>query len=208
MALGGIADQAVLDAVQRVALREHRFVQHLHVGLGERAAGILHLLNGSFHAGRVEMDMRIGGRTGQHAIEVVGELGHFHQSLPAAGGAAVPIRVLRALAIVGLDQSLRLDDRFVYRAPAEIDDLFRMPESEHAVAALMAGVGGSGGISIAQRRGHLREADDAGPAAIAHHFEFAIPIFDGQPQFHLDVGVGGGPQRGGDAAMGWEHLRA
>ena len=54
-------------------------------------------------------------------------------------------------AVVGLDESFGLDDGFVHRAPAEIDDFFRMAEREHAVAALMTGVGGSGGVSIAQR---------------------------------------------------------
>jgi len=84
VALGGIADEPVLHAVQRVTLREHRFVQHLYVGLGQRATRVLHLLDGPFHAGCVEMDVRIGGRPGQHAVEVVRELGHFYQSLPAA----------------------------------------------------------------------------------------------------------------------------
>src|ERR1700689_4107796 len=118
------------------------------------------------------MDMRIGGRAGHHAIEVIRKLCHLNQSLTASGRAAVPVGVLRALAIVGLNESFRLDYRVVYRAPSEVHNLFRMPQSEHAVAALMAGVGGSGGVPIAHRSRHLREADNAGPAAIADHLEF------------------------------------
>ena len=163
--------------------------------------------DGSFHAGRVQMNVRIRGRAGYHAVEIVRKLGHFHQRLPAAGGAAVPIRILRALAVIGLDQRLRLDHGLMDRAPAEIDDLLRMPEREHAVAAFVAGVGGGSGVAFAQRRGHLREADDAGPAAVAHHLELAVPVLDGQPQLHLDVGVRRRPQRRSHAAMGRQHLR-
>ena len=47
----------------------------------------------SLDAGRVQVDMWIGGSAGQHAVEIVGKLGHFHQRLPAARGAAVPIGI-------------------------------------------------------------------------------------------------------------------
>ena len=190
VALGGIADQAVLHAVQRIALGQDRFVQRLNIGLRKSAVRILHQLDGSLHARGVQMDVRIGGRAGQHAVEIVGEFGYFHQRLPAARGASVPIRIFGVLPVIGLDQRLRLHDGVVHRAPSEVDDLLRMAQREHPVAALVARVGGCGGVSFAQRRGHLREADDAGPSAVAHHFELAVPIFDGQPQLHLDVGIG------------------
>src|ERR1700730_12007851 len=135
------------------------------------------------------MDVRIRGRSREHAIEIVWELGYFYQSLPAAGRAAVPIGVLRACAVVGLDESLGFDHGFMHRARREIDNLLRVPQSEHTVAAFMAGVSGGSRITFAQPRRHLRKADDAGPASITHHLELPVPVLDWQPQFHLDVGV-------------------
>ena len=97
LALMRIADQAVFDAVERVALVEHRFVQRISTLAWVSGRVVLHYLDGAFDAGGVQMDVRIGGRSGDHAVEIVGKPGHFDQRLPAAGGAAVPIRILRRL---------------------------------------------------------------------------------------------------------------
>ncbi len=145
--------------------------------------------------------MRVRGRAGDDAVEVFGVAGHFHKGLPTAGGAAVPIGVLRAFAVVSGHNRFRCDDGVVYGAIAEVDDFFRMPEREHAVAAFVAGIGGRGCVAFLHGLRHGGVADHAGPSAVADDLDLAVPVF-GKPDFHFDVGIGGRLERGGDAAVG------
>ena len=74
-------------------------------------------------------------------------------------------------------------------APAEIDQLFRMTQGECTAAPDVAGIGGTGGVAVAQRFRQRRIADDAGPAAIPYGLIFLIPARGGQPNLDLDIGV-------------------
>src|SRR2546422_7628513 len=64
----------------------------------------------------------------------------------------------------------------------------------------MSGVGGGRRITAADRRRQRPIRYVSRPAAISVGFELAVPAGDGQPDFNLDLGVGGGPQCSRDAA--------
>src|SRR5579859_5816467 len=85
---------------------------------------------------------------------------------------------------------------------SEIDDFFRMVESKAAATADVAGVGGGRRVTIVQRLGHGGVADHSGPSAVADCLELSVPSRGGQPNFDLDVRVGGGGERRCDPAEG------
>src|SRR5690349_785808 len=98
MALFGIADDAVLHAVESVAGIHYCLMQRIHFGLGERRV-VLHQLESALHAGRVQVNMWIGRRAHGGSVEILGEFCDLDESLAAASGASVVIRVLGTLAI-------------------------------------------------------------------------------------------------------------
>ena len=70
----------------------------------------------------------------------------------------------------------------------------------------MPGVGVGGRIAplhrIDEAQGVAGVADASGPPSVAHPEELPVPARCRQPDFHLDVGIGAGRERGGDPAEG------
>src|SRR6185312_15325150 len=80
-----------------------------------------------------------------------------------------------------------------------------MADGEFGAAAFVAEVAHGGGVATAEAGGESGGADGAGPAAVAIGFVFPVPAGGGgEPDFHFDVGIGGGAQGGGYAAEGGE----
>jgi hypothetical protein len=63
----------------------------------------------------------------------------------------------------------------VNRAPAEIDDLFRMTLSELHIVTGMTRVGTGGGIAAPEGGGHRRIRNRALVSAVADTLELAVP---------------------------------
>ncbi len=152
------------------------------------------------------MGLVIGRRAGADRVEIAGIFLCLHQTLPAAGGASQPIRVLRVLAVIRLDQRLRFHHRLVHRTIGEVHQLLGMAQPPRPVSALVAGVRPGRGVAFAQRRPHIAETlDRSRHASVAHHLELAVPVFGGQPYFHVDVRIRGRRQRDRHAAVGRQH---
>src|SRR6185437_13175434 len=80
-----------------------------------------------------------------------------------------------------------------------------MADGEFGAAAFVAKVAHGGGVASAEAIGESGSADRAGPAAVAVGFVLTVPAGGvGEPDFHFDIGIGGGPERGGYAAEGGE----
>src|ERR1035438_675437 len=77
----------------------------------------------------------IGGRTGDDDIVVIREFLRFLETLPATGGAAIPVRQARSVAVKSFYDGLRFQRHFVLGAPAEVDQFLGMAKSECAAAA-------------------------------------------------------------------------
>ena len=104
------------------------------LSLDDSAAGFVRLEHpGDLHGPRRAAGPVEARRAGDDAVEVLGEALRRLHRLPPAGGAAVPVRELRARrrnrpAMI----FLAFDGHLVHRAPAEVDHLLRMPEREAA----------------------------------------------------------------------------
>src|SRR5262245_58749374 len=133
------------------------------------------------------MGPRVGLRTGDDAIEIIGITLCFCQSLTAAGRAAIPIGVLRAAAVKRLDYRLCLNSHFVFGSIREVDEFFRMTERKAPSSPNMSGIRRARGIATLQRLSHCRVADQSGPASITDRLKLAIPIRRRKPDFVLDV---------------------
>ena len=96
----------------------------------------------------------VGGSSGDDAVEVVGVALGFHEALLASGGAAFPVGALLRLAVEGGDDRFGFYGGLVLGAIAEVDDLFGMAEGEAGVGviAMVTGIGGGGGVSVADVR--------------------------------------------------------
>src|SRR6516162_8562885 len=97
-------------------------------------------------------------------------------------------------------------------APSKVSDFFGMAQCEHPVRSFVAGVGRRCRVAFAKGSWHLREAlNTAGPTAVAHHLELAVPVFGWKPKLHLDFGVSGRLQGCRNPAMRgqyqWSGLR-
>ncbi len=132
-------------------------------------------------------------RPGGDTVEIVRKFLRFLQPLLAAGRAANPIGKLGIVAIECFDHRLGLERHFMLGAPREIDQFFRVPQSETAACAAMAGVGGTGGISVQQGLSHGGIADRAGPSAISDGLILPVPVCLGQPDLDFNVGIRAGP---------------
>src|SRR5579862_9784149 len=85
------------------------------------------------------------------------------------------------------------------RAIAEVDHLFGMSQRVAGIA-LMAGVGGARGVTVAQR-GHQNALDDGSSQADAPHAaELAVPTGGRHPHFDPDIRIAGGLYPSRDAA--------
>ena len=128
-----VLEQAVLHAVQRVAGLDDRAMQQLALRLQQAGRGVL--------VERLRDADRLGGasgpvearRAGDDAVEVRREALGFGHRLPAAGGAPVEVRELRRGAIVSGHDRFRGDGHLVNRAPAEIDQFFRVSQAKLAL---------------------------------------------------------------------------
>ena len=205
VALLGIADDAVLDAVEGIAGVHDGLVQRLDLGLRERRV-VLHQFEGPFHSGGMQMNVRVGGSAHGCGVKILGELRDFDETLPSAGGAAVVIGILRTSAVERGGDQFRLDDGFMHGAIREVGDLLGMAEREHAASArvvgAVAGVIGSGRVAFAQSSRHRGIADGAGPSAISDHLKFSVPVFGGKKDRGVDQRVRRGRQDHQDPAIG------
>ena len=150
-------------------------------------------LHAAIRAGRVHVDVPVRERTRDDAVVVAGVALRGHHALPAARRAALVIGVVERLRVEDVDHLLRLHGHVVQRAIREVDDLLGVPEREHAglaVGGRVARVRAGRGVAAAQRFLHVAVAlDRAGPAAVAHREELAVPVLRRQPQLHVDVRV-------------------
>src|SRR5580692_8863876 len=97
------------------------------------------------------MRLVIRGRSGDDPVEIVRELLRFLQTLPPAGGTAVPIGIARSGTVEVLDDGFGSNRHFVDGAVGEIGELFRMSKREAGAATLMARVGARGRESALHR---------------------------------------------------------
>ena len=95
MARAGIGDDAVLQAVELVALRKNGAVNQRHIGGGD-VAGIIReqRLHADGRAGEQRAPV-VGGGAGQDAVVVGGETLRLHERFAAAIGAGGEVAVLR-----------------------------------------------------------------------------------------------------------------
>src|SRR3954447_3988212 len=89
-------------------------------------------------------------------------------------------------------------------AVSEVDQLLGVSGDERGVATVVAGIGGGGCVSTADRVRQRGIDNVAGPSAIAAAHELAVPTVGGVPDFDLDFGVGGGADDRCDSAEGGE----
>jgi hypothetical protein len=195
-----IIDDAVLDAVGRVALRVHRIGEQAKLGGRDRRGGE-RALDGAVadHRSR-KVEHR---RAGDDAVEVVREALRLDQALPAAGRAAVEIRSPRGAAVVRLHQLLRREDRYVNGAKRVVGEFLRRRRkaSERLARGVVAGVGLHRRETPRQgaaRGAHatLRVERLTGVAAVAEHIESAVPDRR-QADFESHLGL----DEPGDAAI-------
>ena len=208
MTAGGVVEDAVLDAVLRIARGEDgggdgRALDAGDVGGGIGVDGLADIDAGGQHVGP-----DVGGGAGEDAVIIGGEPLGFHERFAAAIGAAIEIGVLRGLAVERLDEALGVDGGEVQGAIAEVIDFFGMMVGPACIFAVgfVAGVGAGGGIAALEVCTHGGEADGAGESAVADAQEFAVPVGGGQPDFEADVGVRGGLDDAGHAAEGGEFV--
>ena len=91
-----IFDDAVFHAVERVALIEHGLMDR-GIFRGRDVAGFVLVRDrGSPDLAALQVRRIIGGRSGDDAVVIVRISLRFGHRLPAAGRAAVPVRVLRS----------------------------------------------------------------------------------------------------------------
>src|ERR1700722_13270311 len=76
------------------------------------------------HGPKGQVRAWIGGRAGDDPVVIVREALRLLQALPTAGGAAVPVRHARGVAVERFDERLGLDGHFMLGTISEIDDLF------------------------------------------------------------------------------------
>ena len=150
----------------------------------------------------------IGGGSGDDAVEVVGVALGFHEALLASGGAALPVGALLRLAVEGGDDRFGFYGRFVLGAIAEVDDLFRMVEGVAGVGviAMVTGIGGGGGVSVADGACHEMNRGCSEEAYVADLEKTVVPTGGGHPDLEADDGVGDRRDGSGDAAEGREPL--
>src|SRR6185437_13899996 len=151
-----------------------------------------------------EVGPGVGWRADDDAVEIVGEALRLHQRLAAAVRATGEIGALRALPGEGGDDRLRVVGRLLEGAVAEIDDPFRMAQSEKREPARRVSVIGRGaGIAAPDRLREAGIADTAAEAAAAELLVFAVEAaVRGYPDFEMDQRIAARGRSDGDAAEG------
>ena len=148
-------------------------------------------------------------RAGDDAVEVGRKHLRFLQRLTSTRRAAVPVGVLRRVAIERVDDGFAFEHHLVLGAIREVDRFFRMAHREARAAADVACVGGTGRIAAPERVSHRGVADGARPRAVADRLILAVPARacragalcgGGEPDFDLDVRVARRLQRRRHAA--------
>ncbi len=198
----GIPDDAILDAVGCVAGIECGLMEDGELLVRQIAGG--REVGGLFNpdgAGE-EMLKVIGGGSGDDAVEVVRVALSFHEALPASGGAAIPVGALLRFAIEGGDDCFGFYGRLVLGAITVVDDLFRMAEGEASVGVvtMVTGIGGGGGVSVADGGCHEMNPWCSGEAPVANLEKPVVPVGGRHPDLEADDGVGDGRDGSGDAA--------
>ena len=195
-----ILDEAVLDAVDRVARLHDRRVDHREFADRDDARLILEHRLRHPDAPRVEVRLRVRRRAGDDAVEILRIALRLDERLAAAGRAAVPVRSRRRAAVERGDDRLRLLGHVVLGSVRVVDELLGMPERERRGGAGVSRVGGAGRVAAFHGARHRGVTDRPGPAAVADRLEFSVPSREGQPHFHFDVGIARRLQRRRDAA--------
>jgi hypothetical protein len=97
----------------------------------------------------------------------------------------------------------------VLGAIAEVDHLFRMAEGVTGVGAIamVTGIGGGGGVSVADGGSHEMNQGRSEEAYVADLEKPVVPTGGGHPDLEADDGVGDGRDGSGDAAEGREPLK-
>src|SRR5207244_11594935 len=136
-------NQSVLQAIARVARVDDGAMEKSGVSRRE-ACGfvVLQRLRDPHRLRRAPRPIETW-RTGDDAVEILGEALCLLHRLPAARGTAVPVRESGRASGVTRDDLLRRDRHFVNGAPAEVDDLLRMPGRPGRTSADVSGVGGA-----------------------------------------------------------------
>ncbi len=149
MAARGNFEKSVFCSIHGVACIQHGLMDHF-VFLG-RNIGLLVLVHGLRNPdpGGVKIDhadSRKRRRQSRHSRS--GNVAP-RPALLASARAAGPIRILRRIAVIPLDDRLGLDRHLVFRTPGVIHDFLGMPQREAGAAdvARMSGIGRCRGIA-------------------------------------------------------------
>src|SRR5687767_4347402 len=114
-------------------------------------------------------------RANDHTVEVLGEALELHHCLAAAIRARAEIRVPDAIAVKCADDLFRARGLKVMCAPAEVDDLFRVPWRKVGGPADMPGIRGAACVAAPQGVGYAGIVDHACEAALAGREKFVVP---------------------------------
>ena len=176
---------------------------------------VLEIRHCEVHVPGVKVILIIRGRPGEDGIEIFRIALRLHEALAPSRGATVPIREARRPAVKRTNDCLRSHSHLMDGTGVEINQFFRVPECEGCVAAgaLVTRVGRSGSVAFLEGfyppeacRIRATVFNVTRPAAVPNRFKFPVPIRR-KPDFHFDMGVGGGRQDCGDAAVRGQHNR-
>jgi hypothetical protein len=133
-----------------------------------------------------------GGRTGNDTVVVGGITLRLTQSLIAAFGAPVPIRVLNLRTVVRGRNFLGGQRHHMHGSMPEIDDLLGVTERPLAARARagVPGVGAGDRVPAGKPFGQSGVTDRTRESAVTDAEESLVPVGGGQPDFEQHVGVG------------------
>ena len=152
----------------------------------------------------------IGGGAHDDAVVIHRVALRFHQALPAARRARVPIRMAGRIAIKRGEYGAGLHRHFVRGAVSPVGHLLGMIEREGESSALVSAIRTRRRVTGTQHAGQCVDIDRAldgrarAASARGHGLELPVPSRHRQPDFDFDIGVAGRFQRGLYAAKGRE----
>src|SRR5215467_13545610 len=175
LALRGVLDHAVLDAVERVALGDGGFVQDDELIRRDQTGlvPVRRLPKPDLAEGLTLREIR--GSTGDDGVEVERIALRFGERLASTGRTPVEVRPLRRVAVVRRRDGLRGHGHLVNGALLEVHELLGMADHEVGVAADVTGIGADRRIARQERRRHRTIRDGAGPRAVANGQQFSVP---------------------------------
>ena len=167
-----VVDKPLLEANGRGAGLERRLADHLELGLGHVHIAVATEQPAGPELGGIELDQRVGRRTGDDTIVVIGKAPGFDQTFKAAQRTAYPVRPAGRFSVVGLDQFLGMYRHQVVGAPGIIDQFFRVAQGElPALAffstAVVSGIGRCRGVALLKPGEHGRVHHRSAPAKTA-----------------------------------------